>query len=45
MHEKRFKFKEERPAGNTFWWALKASAKSVKRGAEPDPPVLERNLP
>lgn len=45
MHEKRIKFKEERPAGNTFWWALKASAKSVKRGAEPDPPLLERNLP
>ena len=43
IHENRFKFSEARPAGNTFWWALKASAKSVKRKA--DPPVLERNLP
>jgi hypothetical membrane protein len=39
--EKRFKFSEERPAGNTFWWALKASAKSVKRNE--GPPALERN--
>jgi hypothetical membrane protein len=34
---RRFRFSAERPAGNTFWWALGQSVKSLKPGAEAPP--------
>jgi hypothetical membrane protein len=36
--EKGFKFSADRPEGNTFWWALGASLRSLKPGAGAPPP-------